>query len=232
MSYPDLSCGIGHYAMDREVRVHWARDIPGRRLPVLDTQVLEVPYWPTAVAGAGVDRFVVAGKRRSGETAIELWVFDDSQELPVPRRDSEIEIPIARRSVLYDASRPDKNMVRFMWQNIGLEHHVFVQFHGSFDLYDLDIRSKTLTLVLSPRAGREVEQQPALARSFNNRWLAEHKTYGYVYFLSNAPNTATPGSLVLMDRDKNGHLDIGGSRMIGPEEWEELGFGSGANYVK
>lgn len=234
--------GSATYDMEgRRVNIQWAR----RFMDVVKVseQSFATTFFPTELC-VFRDGLCVAGKRGvSGYTVIEVWEFGP-QELPDAYVDPstgatvhpDTELFPTDKFTIYDEKTPGRKLVRFMFRNAGSPIHLLVQFWDSKDLYEIDTTTGEFERIMTvdPLAG-DCEYQPELADTYyNDRWSADMLTFGYVYFLFDDGNgpTTFPKALMLVDADRDGVLDSGGSMVLGHEEWASLHLSDGNQYVE
>jgi len=223
VGYEDVVGGVEYHMNDRKVTIWWARDhssyLPDETLSFegtrMSSQTESIGFWPTEVCGFGVDRICVAGKTSKGKTRIQLWTFDTSEPLPDPyvdssgkRRYPSVYVPIASKTTLYEGSETGKNLVRVMFRNHGAPESLFVQFHDTRDLRQLNAATGEWSTVVT------VAQEPFLNSGHEDRWSAHH-ALGYMYAIMRHGGDM----LILFDSNLDGVLDPEATRHVTSSEW-------------
>lgn len=241
VSLPGIEGGVSYALREKKVRITWRRDfsayLPEPNVPPslsLDggfpsIQEESVGFWPTEVCGFGPDRIAVAGQTIRGTATIQLWSFDTQTPLGDPYTDPsgrlrfpETFLPVSSKVTLLNGPAPGNDLVRTMWRNHGDPESLFVQFHGSRDVYRLDTVSGALSLAVS------TAQVPQLSLDNEDRWSAHHQL-GYFYALASAN-----GTLLLFDSDLDGGLDLGDTRYLTGSQWYAgpVDFSDPAGYLE
>lgn len=192
-----LRGAISVSTVEKQISIKWMFERDGST--VFAYQNINVPYWPTAAAFVD-GSLIVAGKRRNLKTRIERWDFDYPA---IPATGSDYD-PTHTTQVLFDEDTVGKRWVRFLNPVLSSagNQSVLVHFGDSNDVYQLNLATLTLTLVVSHTS------VPELARSeWQLIWAGEHPTEGYVYVYSFDPNSAHGEPPVLFDRDKDGVIE-------------------------
>ncbi len=216
-----------------------ARDLP-RSVVVIDWtyrpigevvlhRELVFSYWLSAIAidddGLG---FLVAGKRRNGNTVIDHYTFSTP---PIPSGGVTGAWPMAVDNI-YDSAIERRDMVSAMERLSGTgDSKAILQFHDSHDIWEIDQANLPASLSLLASA------DPALGATFLIPQLQErahfdldvynHASAGYTYILQ----SAFPGdhSVVITDPGRSGStLNI---QALDTNGWSLSGFGNADNYI-
>jgi len=210
--------------LERTVVLHWWRNFPAQQRREGSTQVEHLSLWPTAVCSFGTDRVCVAGKDPRGQTVIQSWRFSTSEVFEPASAQSTGElffpdtlIPVASTTTVYEGDVPGHRLVRALFANHGAPDKLFVQFHDSRDLYELDTATHALSLKVSSAS------DPRLARSFDGSYTWNHLQRGYLYCMGMEVNeNGAPESLIFVDANRDGTLDLANTLyLVGGDQWKE-----------
>jgi hypothetical protein len=213
LSHPFAHGEVDYFISEKEVVIRWFhRGQDGKPLNSFQTET--VSFWPTEVCSFDENRLLVAGKDTdTGQALIELWTFEPPQRLPEPYMhfpsgqmiEPDVHVPVVDRKLLLRWS--GHGLVRTMLRRQGTPNGVFVQFHETLHVFDLDVSTGTSSLVFAATAVPEHPQVPVLPELADvtaARWSATHEEWGHVYFLGALPDTR---GLYLFDHDKSGTID-------------------------
>jgi hypothetical protein len=207
----------------KKVSVLWTSKNPDATL----RQDFTVAYWPTSiVALAGGDQIVVAGKRRNGNTVIEVWTFQlPLLVAPAPLSSATAhfkEATVKTIDEIYDEATQGRDMVSAMLAKANQPVGLLVQFYDSKSVYDLESSSGTTTLSLVATT----TTLPGLNRSFTFCWSRDHKTRGVIYVFRDE-DTAN-STMVFIDQDRNHVVDS--AILVSDADWISGGWGDASNY--
>lgn len=232
-SYPGVTGLLKYDVSGRVVVISWMRDFLEQNSRELSAQEEPCSFWPTEVCSVGTNQVCVAGKNVKGFTVIRHWTFSFTEALeePVTHSDGTIEfpdtfIPVASTSTAYQSNDSGRRLVRAMFGNHGKPGHVFVVFDDSRDLYELNLQTQSLALIQS-RVG-----QPMLSMEFSNRTSWDHAQYGYLYHLASGRKPGdSDSSLIFVDADRDGVLDLGSTMLVSPSQWQTI-FADGSLFLE
>lgn len=235
---PAIGLWVTYSTKDKQVHLHYTHSTdPQASFPdVFQDRTIPTRYWPTRVTGIDGNTLLVAGKKGTGETLIEIWRFRAPTVVTNSSGNPSI-LPGSLASVerVYNADQQGKDMVLGMMPLLGSGGtKALVQFYDSRDLYELDLVTHALVRVATPgTASGSVLQHPGLAQySWRGFRAGEHDQDGYVYILRlgerRGEDPDEKNMAALYDSDKDGQLDS--IIMIGTTDWETLGYNSGWTY--
>ena len=188
----------------REVLIHWRR-FANAQYPFVgqpDVTALErrsVSFWPTCATPIGEGRLAVAGKKRNGDTIIEVWTFR------LPRLMQTLEglvmLPqsLESKELVYEESSASRDMVMGIFPNPNDVDRFFVQYFSSRDVYDLfwNLDNPTQSLVF------DVELFPPLLDDWDYAFWSTHSGRGHMIVLHDSGFQ----KVLLRDADMDGVLD-------------------------
>ncbi len=193
-----------------------------------------VSFWPTTAAVLDNETVAVAGKGGDVDqimTTIEIW------KLTTPKVVFEVDpttgqahssvtgVRVRSRTVVYNEAALGRDMVRALLRIRGKPHSIFVQFHDSNDLYELDYTQAVLptspppvprfplTKLFGGTPGTDVPYVPELAdRSRKCVSGSTHITQGVLYswwvgLEDQMTNSGYAKPLIAGDWDNNGVID-------------------------
>jgi hypothetical protein len=220
----ELECEIAVDMLNRRVSFK-SRHFRGGKHAASRTQFVATSYWPTRVLPFERDHLIVAGRRDSGNTVIELWT--------VKWPEATSDLSLARVVTLHDAATPGKDTVvgmARMFGQPGSEKALLVYFEDSKSLHQASIGAFftgdpyptcTWKLLASPVAGQGGLVVPALGDSRRFEWMGfGHAEHGFVYRLRNSASDDPP--LLLCDSDRDRVFDY--SLLIPDHLWESFGL--------
>jgi hypothetical protein len=187
-----------HAAGQHRVWINYFATLSGPREKPLVSEMLQADttYSVTATAAIDATHVAVAGQSSttsSTTTVVELWTLRQptvqvTTDPVTHERTHQMDVGAVtnRQQVLSLADVAGKNGVRRLVKVRGKPASLFVQFHDSGDLYELDCTTSppTLTKRLSPNANAGVPQVAELNES-RFKWLSgrKHKQEGCMYVL-------------------------------------------------
>ena len=185
---------------------------------------VEVEYYPTAVAGVGDDRLVVAGLEDGGATLLELWEVAPAEEAALLTRTS-----------LYRGHDPGRARVGLLAQHLGRAGCVLAYSLSGRHVWSLDLDEAGAASARAPAPGeRRTPQEegwtvyarigeapvprppdvPGLAADHVAWLVGDHAAMGYVQVF--VPTAAGAPTLLLVDANRDGVLDA--ARWVAAEE--------------
>ncbi len=217
----------------RKLLIRWTGTNPS----VSTTQSIAVPFWPTALRSTSdMSRLVVAGKRRQGNTVMELWTIQS----PRPARiqdpttgatlDTLTPAEVLSVDTLYDAAVEGQDLISDVLLSLASSTKLYVRYWDSAALFELDFSSLASVSQLKRAAPTPVAgglQAPGLLQQIENAYSAEHIVHGYVYVFSGQLG-ANSSIVILEDGNRDGVLDSVTEipSLQWPPEWSKS-----ANYV-
>jgi hypothetical protein len=246
LTHADAKCSAAYSLDDRTLTLWWAWTANGSRPRQTSAQVESLAFWPTSVMGAGKDRLLVAGRRRSGNTVIELWTFGSIPQLKGTDEGEgnwsypELTVPIASRATVFDENTAGRTLVGSMFWNpqtaAGDKVSIFVVFDDSRDLCGISLHnddSYAVQRLFSKSSGTGVPQVSQLDCFHESRWSGNHTVSGYTYILTNTPNSGgVCDTIVLLDRNRDGAIDNDGVLLPNNTEWTTSNLWDGTTYVE
>ncbi|MBL8856967.1 MAG: hypothetical protein JNL28_00465 [Planctomycetes bacterium] len=237
---------IGYSMADHSVSFNWAWTADGPKPEQSSVQVESVTFWPTAAISAGTSRALIAGKRRSGNTVIELWTFAK----PIVHRGTlnasgewvypEMHIDITSRKTILEEDTAGRRVVSAMFFNpapaSGAEVSLFALFDDSRDLCRLDFAtsgSVSVQRLYAKVSGSGVPEIQSLACDYDSYWSGNHTQHGYVYVLRSGLNEGRNCPLlVLLDRNRDGTIDSDGVLLPDGPTWTSSGLADAVQYLE
>jgi hypothetical protein len=195
-------------------------------------ETFPVAATPTAVCAAeAFGTFLVAETSGNGAVRIVAYTFAP----PSPRAmfaspESRPASLLACRTVCESPAAPPRRDIYWMMTNRGRSGHVFVLTWDARELFDLDLTTGTAVQVAGPTAESRGLVIPELTAPQSVCYAREHRTHGYLYFLTNDTLLPSGGTPILRDRDKDGSLD---DALVAADvaAWNALGLGDPKQYV-
>jgi hypothetical protein len=233
----ELTCQIGVDMLNRRVSFR-SRHFPSGKHTASRAQSVATPFWPTRVLPFERDHLIVAGRRDTGNTVIELWTVKWPAATSQPSGAGGLTVAISNLSLarvvtLHDAATPGKDTVVGMtrlYGQPGSEKALLVYFEDSKSLHQANIEAFftgepnptcNWTLLASPVAGQGGLVVPALCDSRRFEWFGfGHADHGFVYCLRNSASDDPP--LLLCDSDRDRVFDY--SLLIPDHRWESFGL--------
>lgn len=206
--------------------------------PVRIEQKITMSAYPTALLVRSPTSWLVAGKRSDGTTVLEAWTV----ALPVLEHDAGGEVVriseavVTRVDTLYEERTEGRDVILLMCSMpasgyaAGAEQEerqaILLQFWDSKDVYELDLVTRGLKRVASPRKVPDALHVPELTFRHADMYTANHGERGFIYVLRKL-GSSTP-AVVLEDSDRDGTID--GS--VVPGDGRCATYGSGSSYVR
>ena len=216
--------GVARYSMlQKTVEINWIYSVAGLSDgPLYDPtkgqsiDKLALDFWPTEVVSLGLNRFAVAGATARGKTVIKVFALGDfvlpSVVYPVgggKRKIPKLDVPVTLRNTVYETDTGDGRYVSAMFRNRGQSGSLFVQFHDTKEIHELDVATGALTkVVTTPDSG---DTSVLIAPQLEYQYLAvndgEHNSLGHLYWFFSPGGISQQGAVMLVDEDKDGDLD-------------------------
>ena len=180
---------------------------------------------------------LIAGKADNDDTVLELWSMV-YPPLPAPAYDVSTgtlvepgyQAQVGRKAIVYQAAVVGRDIAMHLMPVGGRPDSAYLMFHDSRDLYEFDVKLKTLTKVLTPVNDGSAGYAPELTKDWNAVQFGLHQTHGYVYFLDSNSETAIEHSFAMLDTDVDGTLDTW-YQFADVDQWDKQGFADVSNYT-